>query len=286
VLIDLHTHSNASDGADRPARVVQVAREAGLDVVALTDHDTFAGLPEAMAALPPGLTLVPGVEISCYTEEGARRISLHLLAYLCDPAYPPLATELVHLQAGRAARARRIVEMMVDHGIAISWEQVERIAGPAAVVGRPHIAQALVELGLIATVGEAFSPDWLGNRGRFYVQKDELEVLDAIALVSAAGGVAVFAHPEAAKRGAVVGEQTYEAMAAAGLWGLEADHPDHDAEQARRVRSIALSLGLRVTGSSDYHGSRKPTSIGACVTAEDVYADLVARGRGSAPVTG
>ncbi|RKE21004.1 PHP domain-containing protein [Streptomyces sp. TLI_171] len=280
--IDLHAHSNASDGTDSPAELVANAVAAGLDVVALTDHDTVAGYGEAAAAVAgTGLTLVPGAELSCHVDG----ISMHLLAYLFDPAEPEFAAERELVRTDRFRRGRAIVERCRELGAPISWEQVERIAG-AGSVGRPHIASALVEAGVVATVSDAFTPEWLANDGRADVRKHETDPVTAVRLVRAAGGVPVFAHPGAVKRGRTVSDAVIAELAAAGLGGLEVDHVDHDDETRVRLRGLAGELGLLVTGSSDYHGSRKTVRLGEHTTDPAVYGALLAQATGAKPITG
>jgi predicted metal-dependent phosphoesterase TrpH len=280
VRIDLHTHSSASDGTDAPAELVGKAAAAGLDVIALTDHDTVAGYAEATAALPAGLTLVTGAELSCRVEG----VSMHLLAYLFDPEEPELARERELVRTDRFRRGRAIVERCRELGAPISWEQVQRIAGSGAV-GRPHIASALVEAGVVGSVDEAFTAAWLANGGRADVRKHELDPFEAVRLVREAGGVAVFAHPGAAKRGEVVTDEVIAGLAAAGLFALEVDHADHTPEIRARLRGLAADLGLRVTGSSDYHGARKAIPLGAETTDPEVYAALVDAATGAKPLT-
>ncbi|MYT31627.1 PHP domain-containing protein [Streptomyces sp. MspMP-M5] len=279
--IDLHTHSTASDGTDTPAELVRNAAAAGLDVVALTDHDTVAGHAEARAALPAGLTLVTGAELSCRLDG----VSLHLLAYLFDPDEPELARERELVRDDRVPRARAMVGKLRELGVPITWEQVARIAGDGAV-GRPHLATAMVELGVIGSVSDAFTAEWLANDGRAYVEKHELDPFDAIRLVKAAGGVAVFAHPLAVKRGTCVPESAIAELAAAGLDGIEVDHMDHDAVTRARLRSLAADLGLLTTGSSDYHGSRKTCLLGDCTTDPEIYGEITRRATGAFPVPG
>ncbi|WP_052851587.1 PHP domain-containing protein [Streptomyces avicenniae] len=278
--IDLHAHSTASDGTDSPAELVRAAAAAGLDVVALTDHDTVAGHDEAAAALPAGLTLVPGAEISCVLDG----VSLHMLAYLFDPAEPAFARERDLLRDDRVPRAQAIVARLQGLGVPITWERVRALAQGA--VGRPHIAQAMVEAGVIGTVSEAFTPEWIGDSGRAHVGKHELDAFDAIGLVHGAGGVAVFAHPMAVKRGRVVADEAIARLAAAGLDGVEVDHMDHDLDTRLRLDAMAVDLGLLATGSSDYHGSRKSCSLGEHTTSPEAYEAIVARATGARPVTG
>jgi predicted metal-dependent phosphoesterase TrpH len=278
--IDLHTHSTASDGTTPPARLVAEAREAGLDVLALTDHDTTAGWDEAAAALPAGLALVRGAEISCVCDG----IALHLLAYLFDPAEPAFATARRELRDSRVGRAERMVALLRADGIDIGWEQVQALAG--GTVGRPHVARALVVAGAVASVEGAFTPEWLGSGGRYFVAKRELDAVEAIGLVRGAGGVAVFAHPAANRRGRTVGDSVFGALAEAGLAGLEADHVDHDDGERAHLRKLAAELDLFVTGSSDFHGDNKANRLGAHTTAEAAYDELVSRATGASVVTG
>ena len=280
--IDLHTHSSVSDGTDAPAALMAVARASGLDVVALTDHDTTGGWAAAEAARPAGLTLVPGMEMSCrWLPPGERPVSVHLLAYLFDPRHPGLATERARLREERLGRAERIVDALEAGGHPVSWPQI--VAGrDGGVVGRPHIARALVEAGSVDAVDHACAT-LLHHTSPFYVAKADTDVLAAIGLVRAAGGVPVFAHGLATKRGRVVGDDAIAAMAAAGLLGLEVDHPDHRPDERAHLRGLAADLGLLVTGSSDYHGDNKATAIGAELTAPDQLEVLLAAGTGSVP---
>ncbi|HEY7812100.1 MAG TPA: PHP domain-containing protein [Nakamurella sp.] len=279
--IDLHTHTSVSDGTDTPAALMAVAQAAGLDVVALTDHDTTAGWETAEAARPAGLTLVPGMEMSCrWMPPGQRPVSVHLLAYLFDRHHPGLAAERARLRAERLGRAERIVDALVAGGHPVSWEQIVA-SRDGGVVGRPHIARALVEAGAVDSVDHAFAT-LLHHTSPFYVAKADTDVLAAIALVRDAGGVPVFAHGLASKRGRVVGDAAIAAMAGAGLLGLEVDHPDHRPEERAHLRGLAEDLGLLVTGSSDYHGDNKSTAIGAELTAPEQLEALLAAGTGSA----
>ncbi|ANP49294.1 putative metal-dependent phosphoesterase TrpH [Streptomyces griseochromogenes] len=279
--IDLHCHSTASDGTDTPAELVRHAAAAGLDVVALTDHDTTRGYAEAITALPEGLTLVTGAELSCRIDG----ISMHMLAYLFDPEEPDLLAERELVRDDRVPRAQGMVTKLNALGVPVAWEQVERIAAGGSV-GRPHVASALVELGVVPTVGDAFTEEWLADGGRAFVAKHETDPFEAIRLIKGAGGVAVFAHPAAAKRGRTVPESAIAKMAAAGLDGIEVDHMDHDADARARLRGLAKELGLLVTGSSDYHGSRKSVSLGEYTTDPEVYGEIIRRATGAFPVPG
>ncbi|MGW0541224.1 PHP domain-containing protein [Streptomyces griseoincarnatus] len=279
--IDLHTHSTASDGTDTPAELVRKAAAAGLDVVALTDHDTTRGHAEALAALPQGLTLVTGAELSCRLDG----VSMHLLAYLFDPEEPALLAERELVRDDRVPRAKGMIAKLNELGVPVTWEQVARIAGNGSV-GRPHVASALVELGVVDSLSDAFTPEWLADGGRAYVPKHETDPFEAVRLVKNAGGVAVFAHPAAVKRGRTVPDSAIAELARAGLDGIEVDHMDHDPGTRARLRGLAGELGLLVTGSSDYHGSRKTCVLGEFSTDPEVYGEITRRATGAFPVPG
>jgi 3',5'-nucleoside bisphosphate phosphatase len=278
VRADLHAHSDASDGTDPPAEVMRRAAQAGLDAVALTDHDTVAGLAAARRELPVGLTLVPGMELSCRL--GDR--SLHLLAYLFDPEQTELAEQTRRIRDDRVLRARAMVRRLADLGVDITWDQVAAIAGQA-VVGRPHIARAMAASGAIAEPGEAFTRDWIGGGGRAYVERYALDPVYAIRLVRAAGGVAVIAHPRA-DRDSVVSEEQIAALAAAGLAGVEVFHPDQPAPEQAGLLALTRDLGLVATGGSDDHGSLTGHRIGSYATAADAYESLLSQATGAKPV--
>jgi predicted metal-dependent phosphoesterase TrpH len=261
VRIDLHTHSSASDGTDRPADLVRAAAAAGLDVVALTDHDTVRGWSEASAALPSGVRLVRGAEISSVYDG----ISLHLLAYLFDPSHAELAAEMSMALDDRVPRAKAIVAKLADAGYPVTWELVLDQLQDGATVGRPHIADTLVAAGVVADRNEAFTA-LLHDDGPFFVGHYYVDAVRAVELVRAAGGVPVFAHPAAATRGTTVGDDAIRALAAAGLAGLEVDHRDNAPADRERLRALAGELGLLVTGASDYHGSGKDNRLGEHTT--------------------
>jgi 3',5'-nucleoside bisphosphate phosphatase len=283
VTIDLHTHSTASDGTDRPAELVAKAAAAGLSVLAITDHDTTGGWDEAMSALPDALTLVPGTEFSCaYTDGDNHRISLHLLGYLFDPDHEGLRAERARLRVSRLGRARAIVDNLIADGVPVTWNRVVEVARGGAV-GRPHIARVLVENGVVATGHDAFR-ELLSSSSKYYVPKADSDIFDAIGLVREAGGVTVFAHPLARRRGAVVTEDVIAAMAAAGLDGIEVDHPDHTDDDRVRLAGLAGELGLVGTGSSDYHGANKTIRLGTCTTLPDAYEALFDRQTARQPV--
>jgi len=292
VRIDLHVHSNASDGTDPPAEVARRAAAAGLDVVALTDHDTMAGIPAAAAALPPGLTLVPGLELSCSVSgpgggflpgPPSQQRSMHLLGYLCDPRDPWLASETERIRDDRVHRARAMVARLAELGAPVTWEQVTAIAGDA-VVGRPHIARALAEAGVVATPADAFTADWIADGGRAHVGRYAPDPVRGIALVRAAGGVPVLAHPRSP--GYEIADEVVARLAVAGLAGLEVFHPDHDLSERKRLTQLATELNLVMTGGSDDHGAFNASGLGSETTPPDQYQRLLAMATGARPVTG
>jgi len=291
VRIDLHVHSSASDGTDPPAEVARRAAAAGLDVVALTDHDTMAGIAPAAAALPPGLTLVPGLELSCldsshpggWSPPGPPSRSMHLLGYLCDPGDPALAAETELIRDDRVHRARAMVARLAELGAPVTWEQVAAIAGDA-VVGRPHIARALAEAGVVATPADAFTAEWIADGGRAHVGRYAPDAARGIALVRAAGGVPVLAHPRSP--GYEIADEVVAGLATAGLAGLEVFHPDHDHSERTRLTQLANSLDLVMTGGSDDHGAFNDSGLGSETTPPEQYERLLALASGASPVTG
>lgn len=268
--IDLHTHSTASDGTERPAEVIAAAARAGLDVVALTDHDTTRGWAEAAeAAVTHDIMLVRGMEVSC-SRDG---VSVHLLAYLPDPTNAALTAELERARESRVTRLERMVEKLAADGIPVTMEDVRSQVAIGATLGRPHIADALVASGVVADRNEAFG-NLLHNRSRYYVTHYAPDPVDAVRIVRWAGGVPVVAHPFAVSRGRTASESTIEEMAAAGLAGLEAHHRDHDAGARQRAVALADRLGIFVTGSSDYHGTGKENRLGENLTDPGVLAQI------------
>lgn len=237
-------HSSASDGQLRPSEVVFLARQHHLDAIALTDHDCTDGLAEALAAAEEaGVIVLPGVELSTEIDGG----ELHVLGYLFDPQEAALQEKLYQLRNARRLRAEGMVARLAELGLPISLERVLEIAGVGAV-GRPHVAQALLETGHVATLREAFDR-YIGNGGPAYVSRMRLTPPEAIALIHAAGGVAVMAHPIYAPD-----PDTWIAtLAEHGLDGLEVYYPDHDADFTRRMRLLARRHDLIMTGGSDFH---------------------------------
>ncbi|MGB7817849.1 MAG: PHP domain-containing protein [Ornithinibacter sp.] len=276
-VIDLHTHSRASDGTEEPALVMERAAQAGLDVVALTDHDTTLGWAEAAgAAVALGIVFVPGIEVSC----SRRGRSIHLLAYLPDPAHPVLAAELERARESRDTRLDRMVERMAADGIPITAEAVWAEVSEGATAGRPHIADALVTARVVQHRDEAFAT-LLGNDSPYYVGHYAPDPVRAVEVVRAAGGVPVIAHPWSGTRGRVVPDQLLEEMAAAGLAGVEVHHRDHDEEAVRHLTELARDLDLLVTGSSDYHGDGKLNRLGEHTTTPEVLQEIDSQGTGS-----
>ena len=270
VRIDLHTHSSASDGTEPAEVVVAEAARAGLDVVALTDHDTYAGWSPAVAAAGElGVAVVRGVEISCRH----RGISVHLLGYLPDPSHHGLDRELARARESRVTRIDRMVERMAADGIPITVEEVQAQAGDHTTLGRPHIADALVESGYVATRDQAFA-EVLRNGSPYYASHYAPDAVRAVELVRAAGGVPVMAHPFANARGWTVADEVVAEMAGAGLAGLEADHRDHSARERAHAHSLAARLGMFTTGSSDYHGTGKQNRLGENTTDPEVLEQI------------
>jgi len=246
------------------------AARAGLDVVALTDHDTVAGHAGARAAAGP-VALLPGMELSCRLDGR----SLHMLAYLFDADQPELAAELARIRDDRVLRARAMVDKLAGLGVDVSWGQVAAIAGQA-VVGRPHIARAMADSGAIASPREAFTRDWIADGGRAYVGRYALDPVRAIDLVRAAGGVTVLAHPRAGRDTWVTNEQITR-LAAVGLAGLEVFHPDQSEAERAQLIALAHDLALVPTGGSDDHGSLTGYRLGGETTSGKAYQDLLSR---------
>jgi 3',5'-nucleoside bisphosphate phosphatase len=280
VRADLHSHSSASDGTRPPDEVVRRAAAAGLDAIALTDHDTVAGIAAAAAALPAGLTLVPGMELSCRRDGH----SVHLLAYLFDPDHPELAAQTEAIRQSRVGRAREMVAKLAELGTGVTWEQVAAIAGDG-VVGRPHIARAMLRNGVIETFDEAFTPEWIGPGGRAYASRYALDPAAAIGLVRAAGGVSVLAHPFASTRGWLVPADLITELAAAGLAGVEVAHPDHDEPEREELATLASRLDLVASGGSDDHGELTGDRIGTEWTGGAGFDRLISAASGASVIT-
>jgi 3',5'-nucleoside bisphosphate phosphatase len=278
VRIDLHTHSSVSDGTDPPAEVMRRAAAAGLDVVALTDHDTVAGHEQALGAAE-GLTFVPGMELSCRLDGH----SVHLLAYLFDPANPALAGECERIRGDRVRRAEAMVAKLAELGTGVTWEQVTELAG-GGVVGRPHIARALAADGAIEAPANAFTKEWIGMGGRAYVGRYALDPARAVGLIRAAGGVAVLAHPRAGRDSWMVPDEAIARLAEAGLGGVEVCHPDQDHNERLRLRALADDLGLVASGGSDDHGALTGHRLGSETISPESYERLIAPATAARPV--
>ena len=280
--IDLHTHSTSSDGTDSPAELVVAAAGAGVDVVAITDHDTTSGWSDAAAACPSGLQLVRGAEFSCLSptgRDGEPRCSVHLLGYLFDPEHEAIVAEQARLRDERVARLHTMIGRMADDGYPVDVDTVFAYLPDGGSAGRPHLARALVKAGVVDSVDEAFA-QLLHNDSPYYVPRADTAVETAIEMIRAAGGVPVFAHPLARARGRVVETSVIADLAGRGLGGVEADHPSHTAADRELLRDMAAEYGLLVTGSSDYHGTNKTTPFAAETTDPDVFDALVAQAHG------
>lgn len=260
--------------------MIKLAAAAGLEAIALTDHDTVAGIAEAAAALPPGLALIPGMELSCRRDGH----SVHLLAYLFAPEHRELARQCEAIRQSRVERARAMVTKLNELGVPVTWEQVTSLAA-GGVIGRPHIARAMVQAGTIESADQAFSHEWIGPGGRAHVRRYALDPAEAIGLVHAAGGVSALAHPFAVTRGWSVPQELIGELAGAGLDAVEVAHPDHDARQRDQLAALARELGLVTTGGSDDHGELTGDRIGTEWTSRDDLDALVSRATGASVIT-
>jgi predicted metal-dependent phosphoesterase TrpH len=256
-VIDLHTHTNCSDGTDSPRELVNKAIVQGLDVLGISDHDTTSGWKEATDSLRGSLKLALGAEISCLTEDG---VSVHMLGLLFDPLHEEMQQVLEETRDGRLPRMRKMIEKMRAEGMDISMEDVELAMPKGATMGRPHLADALVAKKIVKTRDEAFI-DLLHNESRFYVSHAAPTPVEAIKLIRRAGGVAVIAHPFASHRGQVLKPEDFSELITAGLNGVEVDHRDQNPDERGMLRNIAHELDLVITGSSDYHGTGKLNSL-------------------------
>jgi len=257
-MIDLHTHTNCSDGTDSPTQLVNKALAEGISVLAITDHDTTSGWQSAKEALRADLSLALGAEISCLTTDG---VSVHMLGLLFDGENKQIQIMLENTRDGRIPRAHKMIELLNAGGIKISMEDVEAVKPVGATLGRPHIADALVKNGVVSSRDEAFT-DLLHNNSPYYVAHLAPTPEDAISMIRSAGGVAVIAHPFASHRGQVLSASDFLPLKNAGLNGIEVNHRDHNNDERTALANIARELDLVVTGASDYHGTGKLNSLG------------------------
>ena len=273
--IDLHTHSTVSDGTDTPTGLVLAAVAAGLDVIALTDHDTFDGVLEAQeAGRRAGITVLSGIEISC--EHAGRPV--HLVGYGCERSSPRLLTELARVRSARAERLPAMVGRLSALGLEITVDDVLAEAGASPSVGRPHVADALVGKGFVADRAEAFRV-YLAEGRPGYVPRYSIPLEQGIDLVHGAHGVAVIAHPWGRGNRDVLTAPYLESLVRGhGLEGIEVDHQDHDAATRSLLFEMGGRLGLIRTGSSDYHGLGKHDhDLGCNLTRASAYRDIVRR---------
>jgi predicted metal-dependent phosphoesterase TrpH len=272
-MIDLHTHTNRSDGTDSPRELVNKAIAQGLTVLAISDHDTTASWEEATQTLRGSMQLVLGSEISCLTDDG---MSVHMLGLLFDGAHSEMQVMLEETRDGRMPRMRKMIEKMQAAGINISMADVEAARPKGATLGRPHLADALVNKGIIASRDEAFQ-GMLNNDSEFYVSHAAPTPVDAIRMIRKAGGVAVIAHPFASHRGQILQVSDFANLVEAGLNGIEVDHRDQNPDERAMLRGIAQELDLVITGSSDYHGTGKLNALAEFQTSPAEWEKLEAQ---------
>lgn len=272
-MIDLHTHTNFSDGTDSPTQLINKALAAGISVLGLTDHDSISGWQEAITALRPGISLVPGSEISCQTSDG---ISVHILGLLFDSENLELMGTMQATRENRHGRMAKIITRLNEAGIDISMQDVLDQLAEGATLGRPHLADALVEKGVVASRDEAFT-QMLHNKSKYYVSHYSPLPEVAIKMIKAAGGVSVIAHPMASHRGRTISLETFGSLIDAGLDGVEVDHRDHSPDEKTQLIELAKQNDLVMTGASDYHGNGKLNQLGEYVTMPEQWERLEAR---------
>ncbi len=269
-MIDLHTHTNKSDGTDTPRELINKAISMGISLLGLTDHDTTAGWVEAAQTVRGSISLALGSEISCLSDDGT---SVHMLGLLFDGDDHQMQAMLEEVRDGRLPRMRKMIAKMQAAGVDISMEDVEAARPPGATLGRPHLADALVNKKIIKSRDEAFQ-GMLNNDSQFYVSHAAPTPIDAIRMIKKAGGVSVIAHPFASLRGKILKAADFAELAQAGLNGVEVDHRDHNPNERGMLRDIAKELGLVVTGASDYHGSGKLNALAEFQTSPDQWERL------------
>ena len=261
-MIDLHTHTTASDGTDSPFALVNKALSSGITTLGITDHDTTSGWAEAITAARKPISLVLGAEISTLTLDG---ISVHMLGLLFDGENKQMQAMLSEARDTRIPRMRKMIELLRADGYAITMEDVIKATPAGATLGRPHLADALVSNGVVKSRDEAFE-NLLHNESKYYVTHATPTPESAIQTIAAAGGVSIIAHPMASRRGAVISTSMFSALVDAGLNGIEVDHRDQTAAERVELRKVAHELDLVVTGASDYHGTGKMNSLGENLT--------------------
>jgi predicted metal-dependent phosphoesterase TrpH len=261
-MIDLHTHTTASDGTDSPFALVNKALSAGIAVLGITDHDTTSGWAEAISAARKPISLALGAEISTLTSDG---ISVHMLGLLFDGENPEIQAMLSDARDTRIPRMKKMVELLQADGFSITMDDVVAATPEGATLGRPHLADALVKNGVVKSRDEAFA-ELLTNDSKYYVTHATPTPEVAIGIIKAAGGVSVIAHPMASRRGEVISISIFSDLVAAGLNGIEVDHRDHTSIERAELRKVASELDLVVTGASDYHGLGKLNSLGENLT--------------------
>jgi predicted metal-dependent phosphoesterase TrpH len=273
LIIDLHTHSTYSDGTDKPSELINKALAAGITIIGLTDHDSISGWQEATNSLRPGISLVPGAEISCQTTDG---ISVHILGLLFDANNTELMSTLEKTRENRHGRMEKIIARINEAGIDITMDDVLEQLSDGATLGRPHLADALVKKGVVASRDEAFT-QMLHNNSKYYVSHYSPTPESAIALIKAAGGVSVIAHPMASHRGRTISLETFGSLIESGLDGIEVDHRDHSPDEKMQLITLAKESNLVMTGASDYHGNGKLNSLGEYTTNPEQWEKLEAR---------
>ena len=277
MVIDLHTHTSYSDGTDTPAQLINKALAAGISIIGLTDHDSISGWQEATYALRTGISLVPGAEISCQTPDG---ISVHILGLLFDSNNSELMSTLEKTRENRHGRMEKIIARINEAGIDITMDDVLEQLSDGATLGRPHLADALVKKGIVASRDEAFT-QMLHNNSKYYVSHYSPTPEVAIKLIKAAGGVSVIAHPMASHRGRTISLETFGSIIQAGLDGIEVDHRDHSPEEKSQLIKLANESNLVMTGASDYHGNGKLNTLGEYTTRPEQWEKLESRSNAS-----
>ena len=269
-MIDLHTHSLASDGTDTPGELINKAHARGISVLGLMDHDTVAGWDEAISYLRPGMSLVLGSEISCQTSDGT---SVHMLGALFYRENTALAEVLSTTRDNRLTRMNRIIGRLNEAGFEITIEDVLAQLAPGATLGRPHLADALIAKKIVASRDEAFT-ELLHNNSKYYISHYSPTPEDAIKLIKQAGGVAVIAHPLASLRGRTVSIDSFKSMVEAGLDGIEISHRDQSEDERQLLREVVEQYGIIATGSSDYHGNGKLNELAEFTTTPEDFEAL------------